>query len=211
MRLRWRFGLGRPRLPWVVPAVLAGLCWPPLPAHAQVWRSVWTGSVTASAEVVSVSARIGPVMTTLVVAASPSAFVTRAAPAAEASALSTSSAAPRPTPSPVAIDVTAAPGSGVAVPGIPAGIPSPAAVPPVLEPTVAGEAMRAYVVTAGPAPGGPSGSASPGGAAVGAGAAVTSAVRGLVQLRDGTTGQTVLVQQPSGTGDGRLVVTVVFN
>lgn len=220
MRLRWRAGLVWPRLPWLVPAVLVGASVPFLPAHAQVWRSVWTGSVNASAEVVGMPARIGPVMTTLVVAASPSAFVTRAGPAAATTGPSTAAApttttttTTTTTSSQASFDVSAVPGPGDGSGAAPAGLPAPATAPvarvdapPVLEPTVAGEVMRSYVVSANSSPSGSSGVAT-----AGPSPGVSGALRAMVQLRDGTTGQTVLVQQPNGAGDGRMVVTVVFN
>ena len=179
-----------------------------LPVAAQSVRSVWVEPVRAKAEVVPMPARFGPLVATMMESAAPSPFGTaslgRTASLTPATGTESSSTG---TISVSATPVTdSAPGSEPA-PGQTAPTTDRVDLPPLLEPTGSNGVVQSYLVAAA----GPAALASAEGRLASPAAGAPAPARAMIRVHDGHSGRSVVMASREGVGDGRLVITVVFN
>ena len=176
-----------------------------LPCAAQSGRSKWVEPVRVTAEVVPMPARFGPLVATMLESTAPSPFGTGSIGLA-------ASPPPAPAPSSSTTTGTIALSAVSVTEGTPDSVPGPAPtfpapdrldLPPLMEPTGTHGVAQSYLVAAaGPAAlgavqGPPLGAATP--------------ARAMIRLHDGHSGRSVVMASREGVGDGRLVITVVFN
>lgn len=174
------------------------------PVAAQSVRSTWVERVPVTAEVVPMPARFGPLMATLIEATAPSPFGTVSIGRTE------NAPAPPAGTAPVtgSIAVSVVPLTETA----PASTPPPGQtvpatdrldLPPLMEPTGTHGVVQSYLVAA-------AGSAALA-AAPAAQAGAVAPARAIIRVHDGHSGRSVVMASREGVGDGRLVITVVFN
>ena len=188
---------------WCGVACLAGLGLV-LPVAAQSVRSTWVEPVRVSAEVVPMPARFGPLVATMLESTAPSPF----GPGSIGRTASVAAPAPAPQPVTGTFSVSAAP----VMEAVPGTAPTPGQtlpgtdrldLPPLLEPTGTNGVVQSYLVAAA----GTSALASASGVRAGA----PAPARAMIRVHDGHSGRSVVMASREGVGDGRLVITVVFN
>jgi hypothetical protein len=80
-------------------------------------------------------------------------------------------------------------------------------LPPLLEPTGSNGVVQSYLVAAA----GPAALASAEGRLASPAAGAPAPARAMIRVHDGHSGRSVVMASREGIGDGRLVITVVFN
>lgn len=175
-------------------------------------RTTWVEPIRVTAEVVPMPARFGPLVATMIEAGTLSAFGSGSLAAGQIP--SSSTAPPAPAPTTIAVSATpvrdAAPGSDPAPgPWLPAPSPDNRFDPlPLLQPTGSEGVVQSYLIAAA---GSVAGSLASGSSLAGARAGAPASSRAMIRLHDGHSGRSVVMASREGVGDGRLVITVVFN
>jgi hypothetical protein len=179
-----------------------------LPVAAQPVRAVWVEPVRATAEVVPMPARFGPLVATMMESAAPSPFGTASlgrtvslTPATGTESSSTGTISVSATP------VTDSSPASAPVPGQTAPTTDRVDLPPLLEPTSSNGVVQSYLVAAA----GPVALAPAEGRLASPGAGAPAPARAMIRVHDGHSGRSVVMASWEGIGDGRLVITVVFN
>jgi hypothetical protein len=175
-----------------------------LPVSAQPVRSTWVERVPVTAEVVPMPARFGPLVATMIEATAPSPFGT--------GSIGRTASPPPPLAAPAPATGTIAVSAVPLTEGAPGSAPAPGQtvpatdrpdLPPLMEPTGTHGVVQSYLVAA-------AGSAALS-AAPAAQVGVPAPARAIIRVHDGHSGRSVVMASREGVGDGRLVITVVFN